>query len=175
VTETSIGPVGFIGLGSMGEPMALNLARAEVPLLVWNRTPAKARSLRAAGAEVADSAAEVFERARVVILMLFDGAAVDVVLGRGTPAFGERVGGARSCTWGRPRQPTRVAWRPTYWPRAGATRGGRQEASRSGEGATLRGATLGRLVAATVAGRSYHLRSSFSWIRSCSFPGPREA
>lgn len=34
--------VGFIGLGSMGQPMALNLARAGTPLLVWNRTRSSA-------------------------------------------------------------------------------------------------------------------------------------
>jgi len=31
--------IGFIGLGTMGEPMALNLAKAGTPLYVWNRTP----------------------------------------------------------------------------------------------------------------------------------------
>ncbi|TMA99537.1 MAG: hypothetical protein E6J64_21740 [Deltaproteobacteria bacterium] len=28
--------VGFIGLGAMGEPMALNLVKGGAPLLVWN-------------------------------------------------------------------------------------------------------------------------------------------
>ena len=91
MTETSSAPVGFIGLGSMGEPMALNLAEAKIPLLVWNRTPAKARPLEAAGAAIVADAADVFARAGVIILMLVDGAAIDAVLGRGTPAFGERV------------------------------------------------------------------------------------
>ena len=36
--------VGFVGLGTMGEPMARNLLRAGTPLLVWNRTPDKARA-----------------------------------------------------------------------------------------------------------------------------------
>lgn len=47
--------VGFLGLGVMGTPMALNLARAGTPLLVWNRTPHRAEPLRAAGATVAGS------------------------------------------------------------------------------------------------------------------------
>ncbi|MES5820519.1 NAD(P)-dependent oxidoreductase [Streptomyces sp. RG80] len=85
--------VGFVGLGLMGQPMALNLARAGTPLVVWNRTPGRAEPLRAAGAEVAASAAEVFERAGTVILMLADEAAMDTVLGRGTPDFAERVAG----------------------------------------------------------------------------------
>ncbi|MEV5348769.1 NAD(P)-dependent oxidoreductase [Streptomyces achromogenes] len=85
--------VGFIGLGVMGRPMALRLARAGTPLVVWNRTPDRAEPLRAAGAEVAADAAEVFARAGVVLLMLADEAAVDAVLGRGTPELAARVAG----------------------------------------------------------------------------------
>ncbi|MFF9018677.1 NAD(P)-dependent oxidoreductase [Streptomyces eurythermus] len=85
--------VGFIGLGVMGGPMALRLARAGTPLIVWNRTPHRAEPLRAAGAEVAADAAEVFARAGVVLMMLADEAAVDAVLGRGTPELAARVAG----------------------------------------------------------------------------------
>ncbi|MER7566920.1 NAD(P)-dependent oxidoreductase [Streptomyces sp. NPDC097941] len=85
--------VGFIGLGTMGQPMALNLARAGTPLVVWNRTPGRSEALRSAGAELAGSPAEVFARAGTVILMLADEAAVDAVLGRGTPAFAPRLAG----------------------------------------------------------------------------------
>ncbi|MFI9150241.1 NAD(P)-dependent oxidoreductase [Streptomyces sp. NPDC053367] len=85
--------VGFVGLGVMGQPMALNLARAGTPLIVWNRTPARCAPLRAAGAEVAAGPAEVFERAGTVFLMLADEHAVDAVLGRGTAAFAARVAG----------------------------------------------------------------------------------
>lgn len=89
----SVAYAGFIGLGTMGQPMALNLARAGTPLIVWNRTPARCEPLRAAGAKVAASAAEVFARADTVILMLGDALAVDAVLGRGTPAFTAHVDG----------------------------------------------------------------------------------
>ncbi|MFD3840685.1 NAD(P)-dependent oxidoreductase [Streptomyces sp. NPDC058642] len=85
--------IGFVGLGLMGQPMALNLVRAGTPLVVWNRTPGRCAPLRAAGAEVAASAAEVFDRAQTVILMLADEAAVDAVLERGTPDFAARVAG----------------------------------------------------------------------------------
>jgi len=44
---------GFIGLGVMGQPMALNLARAGTPLVVWNRSGEKAEPLVAAGAVAA--------------------------------------------------------------------------------------------------------------------------
>ena len=84
---------GFLGLGVMGTSMALNLARSGPPPVVWNRTPAKCAPLRAAGAPVAATPAEVFERAGTVFLMLADGAAVDATLGRGTPAFAANVAG----------------------------------------------------------------------------------
>ncbi|MFD8373481.1 NAD(P)-dependent oxidoreductase [Streptomyces sp. NPDC059688] len=85
--------IGFLGLGVMGRPMALRLASAGVPLMVWNRTPERAEPLRAAGARVADGVDEVFARADVVLLMLADEAAVDTVLGRGTPGLAARVAG----------------------------------------------------------------------------------
>ncbi|MFJ3895068.1 MULTISPECIES: NAD(P)-dependent oxidoreductase [unclassified Streptomyces] len=85
---------GFVGLGVMGQPMALNLARAGTPLVVWNRTPSRCEPLSAAGAEVAADPAEVFDRAEdIVFLMLADETAMDLVLGRGTPGFAARVAG----------------------------------------------------------------------------------
>ncbi|UJW31277.1 NAD(P)-dependent oxidoreductase [Saccharothrix sp. AJ9571] len=82
---------GFLGLGVMGQPMALNLARAGTPLAVWNRTAGRADPLRAAGAAVLPDAAAVFERAEVVFLMLANGNAADAVLRRGTPDFAAMV------------------------------------------------------------------------------------
>jgi len=38
-------PIGFIGLGTMGEAMALTLVKAGTRLLVWNRTRAKAATV----------------------------------------------------------------------------------------------------------------------------------
>jgi 3-hydroxyisobutyrate dehydrogenase len=85
--------IGFIGLGTMGEPMALNLQRAGFPLVVWNRNPVKAEALVQAGALLTAGPAEVFARCQVVLAMLVDGEALDQVLGRNTPAFHERVKG----------------------------------------------------------------------------------
>ncbi|GAA4332601.1 3-hydroxyisobutyrate dehydrogenase [Actinomadura luteofluorescens] len=84
---------GFIGLGVMGQPMALNLVRAGTGLVVWNRTAAKCEPLRAAGAVVADDPAGVLRRTRVVFLMLADGPAIDSALGRGTPGFAANLRG----------------------------------------------------------------------------------
>ena len=85
--------IGFIGLGVMGEPMALNLAKAGTALRVWNRSPGPYVALQAAGATVAGSADEVFANTQLVILMLANEVAIDTVLGRGTPDFAGRVAG----------------------------------------------------------------------------------
>jgi reactive intermediate/imine deaminase len=86
-------PVGFIGLGTMGEAMALALVKAGTRLLVWNRTRARAEILAAAGADVAREAADVFACCATVLLMLVDGGAIDTVLDRGGTAFAVRVTG----------------------------------------------------------------------------------
>lgn len=85
--------IGFVGLGVMGQPMALNLAKAGTRLVVWNRSPAAADPLREAGATVAVSVEEVFERARIVILMLVNETVLDEVLRRRTPDFAKLVSG----------------------------------------------------------------------------------
>lgn len=85
--------VGFVGLGVMGQPMALNLARAGVPLVVWNRTGSRCAPVVAAGARLADGPGGVFAAADVVLLMLADSPAVDAVLGRGGAEFATRVRG----------------------------------------------------------------------------------
>ena len=47
--------IGFVGLGVMGTPMALNLARSGLPLVVWSRSSTHYETLRSAGAIVAES------------------------------------------------------------------------------------------------------------------------
>lgn len=89
--DQSTRPLGFIGLGFMGEPMALNLRKAGTPLLVWNRSPDKLATLREAGAQIAPDIDALFAGTDIVILMLANEAAIDAVLGRGTPLFGTRV------------------------------------------------------------------------------------
>ena len=80
--------VGFLGLGIMGEPMARNLAAAGVPLVAWSRTPREVPGVSAAARP-----AEVFARARIVLLMLADGDAIDAVLDRGGAGFAGLVRG----------------------------------------------------------------------------------
>ena len=93
-TQTQLNnEIGFIGLGVMGQPMALNMAKAGMKLIVWNRSPERTGALRAAGATVASSIDEVFARARVIILMMVNEAALDTVLQRGTEDFSKLLSG----------------------------------------------------------------------------------
>lgn len=76
--------VGYLGLGLMGAPMTRNLLKAGYPVVVWNRTRAKAQALAAEGAQPAASPAAVARRARIVFACLTDAAAVEeVVTGAG--------------------------------------------------------------------------------------------
>jgi len=91
--------IGFIGLGIMGAPMAANLRRAGYPLVVHNRTRAKAEEFASSGspqntdAEVADTPREVAERSDVVITMLPDSPDVEqVYLGEDGVIAGARQG-----------------------------------------------------------------------------------
>lgn len=96
-------PIGFIGLGAMGEPMALNLRKMDVPLVVWNRTPAKSVRLADAGANVAAAPSQVFERCEIILLMSPMPRQSIGCWDAANPLSGSACGGARSCTWARPR------------------------------------------------------------------------
>jgi 3-hydroxyisobutyrate dehydrogenase-like beta-hydroxyacid dehydrogenase len=71
--------VGFIGLGNMGSPMAMNLLRAGHALTVYNRTSEKSQSLVDAGARAASDPAEA-SAADVVFTMLADDHALESVV-----------------------------------------------------------------------------------------------
>jgi 3-hydroxyisobutyrate dehydrogenase-like beta-hydroxyacid dehydrogenase len=74
--------VGVVGLGAMGSRVALRLADAGHELVVWNRDPAKAEPLVAAGAVAAESPADLARRVEAVITMVSDpGALADVTEG----------------------------------------------------------------------------------------------
>jgi len=64
--------VALLGLGTMGHGMALNLLKAGFPLIVWNRTPAKAESLVKSGATIAATPAQAAKDAQIVIAMVSD-------------------------------------------------------------------------------------------------------
>jgi 3-hydroxyisobutyrate dehydrogenase len=71
--------LGLIGTGLMGAPLAMRLLAAD-PLTVYNRTVAKTTDLAAAGAQVAATAAQVFEQSDVIVLMLTDATAIATML-----------------------------------------------------------------------------------------------
>lgn len=76
--------LGFIGLGLMGDPMTRRLLDAGFEVTVWNRTPAKAKTLGSAGARVAGSIGELVRQADVVMLCLANTEVVEtVVFGEG--------------------------------------------------------------------------------------------
>lgn len=64
--------VGFIGLGLMGKPMALNLLKAGFPVVAHSRSRGPVDAVAEAGARVAGSPAEVARQATVVITMVPD-------------------------------------------------------------------------------------------------------
>ena len=72
--------VAFVGLGTMGQPMAKNVAKKGHALSVFNRTPEKALPLKEAGASLAASPKEAAMGAEAVVLMLTGPEAVDQVL-----------------------------------------------------------------------------------------------
>jgi 3-hydroxyisobutyrate dehydrogenase-like beta-hydroxyacid dehydrogenase len=72
--------IGFVGLGAMGEPMAMNLIAAGYDLTVYNRSASKAEPLVAKGAHRADRAGDVAEPGGIVISMLPDDASVGTLV-----------------------------------------------------------------------------------------------
>jgi 3-hydroxyisobutyrate dehydrogenase len=85
--------IGFIGLGVMGKPMALNLLKAGYDLIVWNRTRSKMDDLVTAGAEGVNSPQEVAEKSNVIITIVTDSSDLEqVVLGREGVFFGVHTG-----------------------------------------------------------------------------------
>lgn len=72
--------VGFIGLGLMGKFMSANLLKAGFPLTVYNRSPAKAASLLAAGARNGISPLEVARASDIIFTCLPDTPDVEQVL-----------------------------------------------------------------------------------------------
>ncbi len=71
--------LGFVGLGAMGGRMARRLLDGGFALHGYNRTPAKAADLVAAGMTLAASPREVAERAEAVFTMVTDDTALEAV------------------------------------------------------------------------------------------------
>jgi 2-hydroxy-3-oxopropionate reductase len=72
--------IAFIGLGIMGSPMAVHLAKAGHRVAGYNRSPEKAAPLVDAGGRAAESIADAVRDADVVCLMVPDSPDVSTVL-----------------------------------------------------------------------------------------------
>ena len=72
--------IGFIGLGIMGAPMAANLVKEGFDVIGYNRSPARAEQLVAAGGRGAKDIAEAVREADVVATMVPDSPDVRAVL-----------------------------------------------------------------------------------------------
>jgi 3-hydroxyisobutyrate dehydrogenase len=85
--------IGFVGVGTMGAPMAGNLLKAGHVLVVHDQDSERAAGLAGRGATLASSPAEVAAECEVVITMLPADAPVrEVVLGRGGILESARAG-----------------------------------------------------------------------------------
>lgn len=81
--------IGWIGLGNMGTPMALNLLKAGFDVTVYNRTEGKEQPLQAMGAKHAATIHELVNGSDVIITMVSDDIAVKSIF--------EGDGGILSC------------------------------------------------------------------------------
>ena len=72
--------IGFIGLGIMGRPMALNVLKAGFALIVYDLVPAAIQTLQTAGAEVAASPQVLAAACDIVLLCLPDSPDVQAAL-----------------------------------------------------------------------------------------------
>src|SRR5262245_58134514 len=89
--QTPINRVGFIGVGRMGGPMALNLHRAGFEVRAYDASPAAVQAAAQAGLATADSLALVADVDLIILMLPSDDAlresveASDGVLGRLRP------------------------------------------------------------------------------------------
>jgi 3-hydroxyisobutyrate dehydrogenase-like beta-hydroxyacid dehydrogenase len=71
--------IGFIGLGKLGTPMALNLIDRGHTLYVYNRTASKTRTLAAKGAIVCEDVPSLAKQCHIVFTIVSDDAALKTI------------------------------------------------------------------------------------------------
>lgn len=71
--------IGWIGLGTMGRPMAKNLEKAGFPLKVYNRTVAKTGVFQNSNTKIASSVKDLAENSDIIFTMISDNKAVQSV------------------------------------------------------------------------------------------------
>jgi 3-hydroxyisobutyrate dehydrogenase-like beta-hydroxyacid dehydrogenase len=85
--------IGFLGLGTIGEPIANNLRKAGHDLTVWNRTASKAEHIVSKGGKLARSPRECASGKDLVFTCVSDEKALDAVLEGPEGAFAGLVEG----------------------------------------------------------------------------------
>lgn len=73
--------IGFLGLGQMGAPIALNLIKAGHELMVWNRSSVKTGPLIAAGARAVKDPQDCANQDVVFSILSDDQAVENIVFG----------------------------------------------------------------------------------------------
>src|SRR6478735_2680331 len=68
--------IGFIGLGALGTPIAINLQESGHSLYVYNRTKAKTQPLAAKGAVVCESITSLAKECNIIFSIVSDDAAL---------------------------------------------------------------------------------------------------
>src|SRR5690349_12215609 len=86
--------IAFIGLGIMGSPMAVHLAKAGHQVVGYNRSPERTKALVEAGGTAADSIAKAVADADVIALMVPDSPDVQAVLTGENGVFDHAKSGA---------------------------------------------------------------------------------
>ena len=86
--------VAFIGLGTMGAPMAANLVKAGYDVVGYNRTPDRVQALVDAGGRGADDVPRAVAGADVIITMVPDSPDVEAVTGGEDGIFAHAQQGA---------------------------------------------------------------------------------
>ncbi|HYK71833.1 MAG TPA: NAD(P)-dependent oxidoreductase [Pseudoneobacillus sp.] len=83
--------IGFVGLGSMGQPMVLNLLKAGYKVKVYNRTPEKTKEVVAEGAIKMDRLSDVATPGGIVVTMVSNDQALEEIV-LGVDGFGDKLG-----------------------------------------------------------------------------------
>jgi 3-hydroxyisobutyrate dehydrogenase-like beta-hydroxyacid dehydrogenase len=72
--------IGFIGLGTLGQPIAHNLLKAGYLLKIYNRTASKAEPFKALGAEIASRPAETLTPGGMIVTVVSNDEALEEVV-----------------------------------------------------------------------------------------------
>ena len=80
--------IGWIGLGKLGYPMAVNLLEHDYQITVYNRTRSKAEPLAERGAQIASDPLQVAAKDCIVVSVLWDSDTTESLV---TPAFLARM------------------------------------------------------------------------------------